>query len=144
MLILCQHLLVRIFAHCFFSWFVQELYLAWNASTRTSLQVHFFGSIILSVSIKMYRMISSGSMDIQKNVMTFRVSAGTAGTNRCYLNQTHNYLCASPYPSNTSRPFKTECSRANILKTGTLLIFAFFWSYFVIYWWENNSSIRFC
>ena len=34
-------------------------------------------------------MISSGSMDIQKNVMTFRVSAGTAGTNRCYLNQTH-------------------------------------------------------
>lgn len=55
-----------------------------------------------------------------------------------------NYLCASPYPSNTSLPFKTECSRANILKTGTLLIFAFFSSYFVIYWWENNSSISFC
>lgn len=89
MLILCQYLLVRIFAHCFFSWFVQELYLAWNASTRTSLRVHFFGSITLSVSIKMYRMISSGSMDIQKNVMTFLLNRVSAGMNQCYLNQTH-------------------------------------------------------
>lgn len=81
--------MLRIFAHCYFSSFVQELYLAWNALTRTSHLVHIFGGITLSVSIEVYRMISSGSMDIQKNVMTFLLNHVSAGTNRCYLNQTH-------------------------------------------------------
>ena len=48
-----------------------------------------------------------------------------------------NYLCASPYPSNTSLPFKTECNGTSIQKAGVTLMFAFFVSFFVTYWQEN-------
>ena len=42
-----------------------------------------------------------------------------------------NYLCASPYPSNTSRPFTTECSSADMQTTEFVLILGLI-AYFVM------------
>ena len=42
-----------------------------------------------------------------------------------------NYLYASPYPSNTSFPFTTECSSANMRTTGFALILGLI-AYFIM------------